>query len=160
MEQPFGPWRHTRQDEETDQDEQKALKNRQDQPNYPEQDEAPTDDVNGRALESRLCAHDDNNESLADAVLESTEWRDGVVNQLTQETSPDRPVLYRSPINHKDTKPQRKRNLRFFFVPLCLCGCNTQFNLKSVVDSFGNTVPLPEAFGDTTNAFFDQRGFD
>lgn len=75
MEQPFGPWRHTRQDEETDQDEQKALKNRQDQTNYSEQDEAPTDDVNSDALEFRLCDHDDNNESLADAVLAGTEWR-------------------------------------------------------------------------------------
>lgn len=75
MEQPLRPGGHARQDEETDQDEQKALKNRQDQTEYPQKDEAPTDDVNGGALESRLCAHDDNNESLADAALASTEWR-------------------------------------------------------------------------------------
>ena len=69
MEQPLRPGGHARQDEKTDQDEQKALQNRQDQTNYPEQDEAPTDDVDSDALEFRLCAHDDNNESLADAVL-------------------------------------------------------------------------------------------
>ena len=80
MEQPLRPGGHARQDEETDQDEQKSLENRQDQTKYPEKDEAPTDDVNRDALEFRLRAHNDNNESLADAVQASTEWR--VVSQF------------------------------------------------------------------------------
>lgn len=73
IEQPCSPGRHARQDEETDKDEQEALKNWQNQTKYPEQDETPTDDVNSDALEFRLCAHDDNNESLADAVLATDE---------------------------------------------------------------------------------------
>ena len=69
MEQPLRPGGHTRQNEKPDQEEQNALKNREDKTKYAKEDKTPTGNVNRGALESRLCAHDDENESLTDAVL-------------------------------------------------------------------------------------------
>lgn len=68
MEQPLRPGRHTRQHEKSDQEEQNALKNRQEKTKYAEEDKAPTGNMNRGALESGLC-HDEDNESLTDAVL-------------------------------------------------------------------------------------------
>ena len=82
MEQPLSPGGHARQHEKPDQEEQKALKNREDETKYAKQDEAPTDNVNCGALESRLCSHEDDNESLADSVLAAT--------SLTNEILPGR----------------------------------------------------------------------
>lgn len=69
MEQPLRPGGHARQHEKPDQDEQNALKNRKEKTKYPEEDKGPTGNVNRGALESGLCSHDDENESLTDAVL-------------------------------------------------------------------------------------------
>lgn len=68
MEQALGPRGHTRQHEKPDQDEQNALKNREEETKYAKEDKGPTGNVNRGALESGLC-HDEDNESLTDAVL-------------------------------------------------------------------------------------------
>lgn len=73
MEQPFRPGRHARQHKEPYQQEHNALKNWKEKTEDSQQDEKPTDDVYRNVFESRLCSHDDSNESLADAVLMRTE---------------------------------------------------------------------------------------
>jgi hypothetical protein len=73
MEQPLRPGRNARQHEKPDQQKHNALKNWYDKTNDAKQDKTPTDDMYRSVLESRLCSHDDDNESLTDAVLARTE---------------------------------------------------------------------------------------
>jgi hypothetical protein len=71
LKHPCGPGRNARQDIETDQEKDDALKYRQDNSKYAENYETPADNVDRDAFEFRCWSHF-YNESLTDAVLGGT----------------------------------------------------------------------------------------